>query len=118
MEPCIFCLIAAKKAPANFVFEDEEYFIIKPLKALAQVHLLVIPRRHFASLNDLSASDAALAGRLLFAARKAAELAGIPNDYRTVINTGAKGGQSVFHLHLHVLGGTPLDNSLLTKGLK
>ena len=118
MEQCIFCLIAAKKAPAAFVYEGDEYFVIKPLDQLAPVHLLVIPRRHFSSLNDLNSDDAALAGRLLMGARKAAELAGIPDGYRTVINTGSKGGQTVFHLHIHVLGGAPIERSLLTKGLK
>jgi histidine triad (HIT) family protein len=118
MDNCIFCAIIEKKAPARYVFESEEFIIIKPLTALAPVHLLIIPRRHFSSLNDLTPADDALAGRLLMAARKAAELAGIPGGYRTVINTGAKGGQTVFHLHIHMLGGSPLDNSLLTKGLK
>jgi histidine triad (HIT) family protein len=118
MDNCIFCAIVDKKAPARYVFESEEYIIIKPLKDLAPVHLLIIPRRHFSSLNDLAPEDDALAGRLLMAARKAAELAGIPDGYRTVINTGAKGGQTVFHLHIHILGGSPLGNSLLIKGLK
>jgi histidine triad (HIT) family protein len=118
MDNCIFCAIIDKKAPARYVFESEEFIIIKPLTALAPMHLLIIPRRHFSSLNDLTPTDAPLAGRLLMAARKAAELAGIPDDYRTVINTGAKGGQTVFHLHIHMLGGSLLDNSLLSKGLK
>ncbi len=118
MEDCIFCLIAAKKAPARFVYESEEYFIIKPLQELAPVHLLVIPRRHFSSLNEIELADAPLAGRLLLAARKAAEIAGIADGFRTVINTGAKGGQTVFHLHIHVLGGAKLDHSLIAKGLQ
>jgi len=118
MDNCIFCAIIEKKAPARYVYESDEFIIIKPLTAFAPVHLLIIPCRHFTSLNDLTPSDDALAGRLLMAARKAAELGGIPEGYRTVINTGAGGGQTVFHLHIHVLGGAPLDNSLLTRGLK
>jgi len=118
MDNCIFCAIIEKKAPARYVYESDEFIIIKPLTAFAPVHLLIIPCRHFSSLNDLTPSDDALAGRLLMAARKAAELGGIPEGYRTVINTGASGGQTVFHLHIHVLGGAPLDNSLLTRGLK
>jgi len=118
MDNCIFCAIIEKKAPARYVYESDEFIIIKPLTAFAPVHLLIIPCRHFSSLNDLTPSDDALAGRLLMAARKAAELGGIPDGYRTVINTGAGGGQTVFHLHIHVLGGAPLDNSLLTRGLK
>ena len=118
MDNCIFCRIIEKKAPASLVYEDEEYIIIKPLDELAPVHLLVIPRQHFSSMNDLTTEDAPLAGRMLLAARKAAELGGIQDGFRTVINTGAKGGQTVFHLHIHVLGGAPLNTSLITKGLK
>lgn len=118
MENCIFCSIIEKKSPATCYYEDEDCIIIKPLKAFAPVHLLIIPRRHFTSLNDLTAADDALAGRLLRKARKAAEIGGIPEGYRTVINTGAGGGQTVFHLHIHVLGGGPLDDTLITRGLK
>lgn len=118
MDNCIFCRIIEKKSPTRLVFEGEDYIIIKPLAELAPVHLLVIPRRHISSLNDLDPADAELAGRLLLGARKAAELAGIPEGYRTVINTGAKGGQTVFHLHIHMLGGASLTDSLLTKGLQ
>jgi len=118
MENCIFCSIVEKKAPATYYYEDEDCIIIKPLKAFAPVHLLIIPRRHFTSLNDLTAADDALTGRLLRKARKASEIGGIPEGYRTVINTGTGGGQTVFHLHIHVLGGSPLDDTLLTRGLK
>lgn len=117
MENCVFCQIIEKHAPAKTLFEGEEYIIIKPLVELAPVHLLVIPRQHFASLNDLTVRNAPLAGRLLFAARHAAQLAGIQDGYRTVINTGVKGGQTVFHLHIHVLGGGPINASLIAKGL-
>jgi|APMed6443717190_1056831.scaffolds.fasta_scaffold423753_2 histidine triad (HIT) family protein len=118
MDNCIFCRIIEKKAPARLVYESDEYIVIKPLDELAPVHLLVIPCRHISSMNEITIEDAPLAGRLLLAARKAAELGGIKDGFRTVINTGAKGGQTVFHLHIHVLGGARLDNSLITKGLK
>lgn len=117
MENCIFCRIVEKQAPAKLIYEEDEYIVIKPLVDLAPVHLLIIPRKHFSSLNDLSLEDAPLLGRLVLATRKAAELGGIQDGFRTVINTGAKGGQTVFHLHIHVLGGVPLDRSLISKGL-
>lgn len=117
MVNCVFCRIIEKKAPATLVYESDEYIVIKPLVDLAPVHLLIIPRKHFSSLNDISLEDAPHTGRLVLAARKAAELGGIQDGFRTVINTGAKGGQTVFHLHIHVLGGAPLDTSLIAKGL-
>lgn len=117
MEPCVFCQIIEKELPAKIWYEDDELFIISTIQPLAPVHLLVIPRQHIASLNAARPEDASLLGRLLLGARKAAELAGAAEGYRTVINTGAGGGQTVFHLHIHVLGGSAIDKSLLTKGL-
>jgi histidine triad (HIT) family protein len=118
MENCIFCKIVDKSVPAKIWYSDEHVFVISDNKPLTPVHLLVIPRIHIASLDELSASEVVLAGRLLLAAKQAAQLAGIQGGYRVVVNTGEKGGQSVFHLHLHVLGGAPIEPSLITKGLK
>lgn len=102
MESCIFCKIAGGAIPTPFVYEDDAAVAFRDLQPQAPVHLLVVPRRHVASLGE--ASDEALLGRLLAAARAAAARAGL-QQYRVVINTGADAGQSVFHLHLHVLGG-------------
>lgn len=119
MDNCVFCQIIEKKLPAKFWYEDDDLFIITTNQPLAPVHLLVIPREHISSLNEASPEDASLLGRLLLGARKAAQLAGIAESgFRTVINTGAGGGQTVFHLHIHVLGGAHIDRSLLTKGLQ
>jgi histidine triad (HIT) family protein len=102
MESCIFCKIVGGGIPTPFIYEDEEIVAFRDIQPQAPVHFLVVPRQHVASLNE--AQDALLLGRLLLAARKAAEKTGL-EQYRLVVNTGAEAGQSVFHLHLHVLGG-------------
>lgn len=102
MDPCIFCQIAGGATSTPFVYEDDEAVAFRDIQPQAPVHLLVVPRRHVASLNE--ALDERALGRLLAAARRAAAQAGLP-QYRVVINTGAEAGQSVPHLHLHVLGG-------------
>lgn len=105
MESCIFCQIAGGAIPTPFVYQDGEIVAFRDIQPQAPVHLLVVPRRHVASLNE--AQDEALLGRLLLAARRAAAAAGL-EQHRVVVNTGAQAGQSVFHLHLHVLGGRPM----------
>ena len=102
MEECIFCRIVNGGIPTLFIHEDDEAVAFRDIQPQAPVHLLVVPRCHVASLND--ARDEALLGRLLTVARQAAAKAGL-EQFRVVINTGAEAGQSVFHLHLHVLGG-------------
>jgi histidine triad (HIT) family protein len=106
MESCIFCRIAAGEAPAEIVLADDEAVAFRDLMPKAPTHLLVIPRRHVASLAGAGPADQALMGRLLLMAAEAARRAGIADGgYRVVTNVGAGAGQSVFHLHLHVLGG-------------
>lgn len=102
MQDCIFCRIAGGALPTPFVYEDGEAVAFRDVQPQAPVHLLVVPRRHVASLSE--AGDEALLGRLLGAARRAAAKAGL-EQYRLVINCGEQAGQSVFHLHVHVLGG-------------
>ncbi len=102
MDACIFCKIAGGAIPTTFVYEDDEIVAFRDIQPQAPVHLLVVPRRHLASMNE--ARDEQLLGRLLLAARQAAFASGL-KEYRVVVNTGAQAGQSVFHLHLHVLGG-------------
>jgi len=106
MEPCIFCKIAGGKIPIAFILEDELAVSFKDIEPQAPVHVVVIPRRHVASLNE--AHDPQLLGHLLDFARKTAEKVGLA-QYRLVINNGRDAGQSVFHLHLHILGGRKLD---------
>jgi histidine triad (HIT) family protein len=106
MESCIFCRIAAGEAPAEIVLADDEALAFRDLTPRAPTHLLVIPRRHVVSLAAAGAEDQALLGRLLLMAAEAARRTGIADGgYRVVTNSGAGAGQSVFHIHLHVLGG-------------
>lgn len=106
MEDCIFCKIVAGQIPAEIVFEDDAVMAFRDLNPQAPTHLLVIPKRHIASLNDLTADDQPLMGRLFTAAQEIAVQEGFADaGYRTVVNCNADGGQTVFHVHLHLLGG-------------
>jgi histidine triad (HIT) family protein len=109
MDGCLFCRIAAGEVPARILLAEDEVVVFHDVAPRAPTHLLVIPRRHIASLAAATPEDAALLGRLMLAAAEAARVAGIAESgFRVVTNTGAGAGQSVFHLHLHVLGGRPL----------
>ena len=106
-DSCLFCRIARKEIPATIVFEDETLVAFRDIDAKAPTHVLVIPREHIASLND--ATDASLLGAMQIAAAKIARSEGIADSgYRTVMNCGADAGQTVFHVHLHLLGGRKL----------
>jgi histidine triad (HIT) family protein len=103
---CIFCKIAAGQVPATKVHEDERCLAIRDLNPQAPVHVLVIPREHVATINDLTAAHEPMAGHLLrVGAKVARELGLAESGYRLVFNTNADAGQTVFHIHLHVLGG-------------
>lgn len=106
---CIFCKIAKKVIPVTPVYEDAEVIAFNDVKPQAPVHVLVIPRAHIERINDLSEKDAALAGKLIVAARKIAREKGIEaSGYRIVLNCNKDAGQEVFHLHAHLLGGRTL----------
>ena len=106
---CIFCKIAAGEIPAAKVFEDERAFVFRDINPQAPTHALVIPRAHVASLNEAGEADEALLGHLLLVAARVARDGGLAEDgYRTVVNTGAGAGQTVFHVHVHLLGGRSL----------
>ena len=106
---CIFCKIAAGSIPASVVHSSERLVAFRDIDPKAPVHILVIPREHLESLDDASQKDEGLLGHLLrVGARVANDLGHAESGYRTVINTGAGAGQSVFHLHVHVLAGRPL----------
>jgi histidine triad (HIT) family protein len=102
---CLFCKIAAKEIPAKFVYEDPEIFAFEDIGPQAPTHLLICPRKHIASLEDASDEDQLMLGRLQLVAAKLAQERKLAEGYRTVINTGNAAGQSVLHLHLHLLGG-------------
>ena len=104
---CIFCNVAAGKIPATVVKRGDGMLAFRDINPQAPTHLLVIPVKHVASLNDTS--DPQLIGRLMLFARELAREVGIADQgYRVVVNTNPDGGQTVFHLHLHVLGGRPM----------
>jgi histidine triad (HIT) family protein len=106
MEDCIFCHIIERKASAKIVYEDETVVAFEDVRPQSPVHLLVITRKHMASLNEATAEDEKLLGHLLtVAAQLARERQLATKGYRTVINNGSWAGQSVSHLHVHVLGG-------------
>lgn len=103
---CLFCKIAAKQIPAKIAFEDDDLVAFHDINPGAPTHLLVIPRKHLTSLDEASADDQALLGKLLLACQRVAREQGIAQSgFRVVANTGPNAGQSVFHIHLHVLGG-------------
>jgi histidine triad (HIT) family protein len=103
-EQCLFCRIVRREIPAKIVLETEECLAFRDINPQAPVHVVVIPKEHVASLNEVR--DAATVGRLGLVAAEIARREGIAESgYRTVINTNADGGQTVFHLHLHLLGG-------------
>jgi len=105
---CLFCNIIAGKTPGEFVHQDQSCVVIRDVSPQAPMHLLVIPRDHSESLNEASQKDESLLGHLLRVGARMANNQG-HDDYRTVINTGAGAGQSVFHLHVHVLGGRVMN---------
>jgi histidine triad (HIT) family protein len=108
-DDCIFCKIVAGEIPAGKVYEDERAVAFRDINPQAPTHALVIPRSHVASLNEADEADEALLGHLLVVAARVARQAGHADaGYRTVINTGAQAGQTVFHVHVHVLGGRGL----------
>jgi histidine triad (HIT) family protein len=107
---CLFCKIIAGEIPADLLHTDEHCIAIRDLNPQAPTHVLIIPREHMESLNDASNRDEPLLGHLLrVGARIANDEGHSESGYRTVINTGAGAGQSVFHLHVHVLGGRPMN---------
>ena len=107
---CLFCRIVAGEIPASKVYEDERLFAFNDINPQAPMHVLVVPKRHVATLNDLVAEDDALVGAMVRTAAAIAKEKGYDGPgFRTVFNCNAQAGQTVFHLHLHVLGGRPLS---------
>ena len=103
-DECLFCRIATGEMSAEIVHEDDDLVTFRDINPQAPTHILVIPRKHVASVDDLEPADAELVGKLFLAAKEVAADEGL-EGYRLVVNNGAEAGQSVFHIHLHVLGG-------------
>lgn len=109
MNDCLFCRIIAGKLPSDRVLETQDLVAFRDIDPKAPVHVLVVPRRHVATLNDLVPEDAELIGKLVLAAREIAQRENIAAPgYRVVMNCNAGAGQTVFHIHLHLLGGRPM----------
>lgn len=102
---CIFCKIVAGQIPSRKVHEDSELLAFHDINPWAPVHVLIIPKLHLASLADAGPEHEALLGRMMGLAPRLMKELGVTNGFRTVVNTGKDGGQEVFHLHMHVLGG-------------
>lgn len=105
-ENCLFCKMVSGEIKPDLVYQDGQVLAFRDINPQAPTHILVIPKRHFATLNELRDEDMELAGRLLLTAKRIAKEAGLAEaGYRTVMNTNADAGQTVFHVHLHLLGG-------------
>lgn len=102
---CLFCKIGRKEIPAKLVHEDADVFAFEDISPQAPTHILICPRKHFESLNEATAEDQAALGKIQIIAAKLARERNLLGGYRTVVNTGRGAGQTVFHLHLHLLGG-------------
>ena len=103
---CVFCKIIAGEIPSDTVYQDEEIIAFRDIKPIAPVHLIIIPRKHIPSLDQMKEADATLLGRMVAVANRLAKEEGVAEKgYRLAINCGAEGGQLVPHLHLHILGG-------------
>jgi histidine triad (HIT) family protein len=108
MSDCLFCKIAAGEIPSEIVYEDEHLVVFRDINPKAEVHLLVIPRAHIASLDEVTPEQDALLAHMLRFLPQLAKSQGLNDGFRTIINTGKGGGQIIFHLHMHLLGGEDL----------
>ncbi len=102
---CIFCQILVRELPGEILYEDQDLAVIKDINPEAPVHLLIIPKRHFDSLNSLDEQSLEIGGKMLLAAKKMAEVQGIQSAYKILVNTGREAGQQIRHLHMHLIGG-------------
>jgi len=105
MENCIFCKIAKKEIPSTAVYEDDHLYAFRDLNPQAPEHILIIPKKHIARVENLQEEDTELMGRIVIAAQKIAEKLDLKKGYRLVFNNGPDGGQEVEHIHLHLMGG-------------
>ena|SRR5450755_2864670 len=109
MSTCVFCQIIRGEIPCKKVFEDDHTFAFEDLNPQGPTHVLIIPKKHIVGLKEASSEDAEIVGRCHLAAAEIARDRNIENGYRTVLNVGPGAGQSVFHLHVHLIGGRKLE---------
>lgn len=113
MSECIFCDIVKNKLPTEIVYEDDLLLAFKDVQPLAPIHILIIPKAHIISINDLEEKDAELVGRMILVAKKLAEEKGIAKDgYKLLFRVGKYGQQEVPHIHLHLIGGVQLKEDI------
>ena len=105
---CLFCRIIEGSIPSKAVYQDDQCYVFADINPQAPVHVLVVPREHISSIADMSKEHSALIGHLHWVAAEITRSKGLTKGYRTVINTGEDGGQTVEHIHVHLLGGRPL----------
>lgn len=114
MADCIFCMINERKIPSTIVYEDDKVLAFNDINPVAPVHVIIIPKEHIANVNDLTQENASVLGDIHMAAKKIAAKLGIAdNGYRLINNCGADAGQTVFHLHYHLIGGIKLGAKIL-----
>ena len=110
---CIFCKICAGEIPSQKVYEDEDLLAFRDINPQAPVHVLVVPKSHFATLAEMDAAQAELLKKCFVRIPHIAERAGLTNGYRLIVNQGKDAGQTVMHLHVHILGGAPMGEKML-----
>ena len=114
MDDCLFCKIIKGEIPSQKVYEDDEILAFKDINPAAPVHILVIPKKHIASIAQMEKEDEALVGRIYTVINKIAEEQGVKEDgFRVIVNCGKNGGQEVMHLHFHLLAGTKLGEKIV-----
>jgi histidine triad (HIT) family protein len=113
---CIFCRIVSGEIPSRKIYEDDEVFAFHDIQPLAPVHFMIVPKRHIASLADCDMSHQALLGRIMAVAPRLAREQGSTDGFRTIINSGRVGGQEVYHLHMHVIGGPQPLGPMIKRG--
>lgn len=110
MSDCIFCKISSKEIPSDAFYEDEDIFVFKDIKPKTPVHLLIISKKHISSINDVEEDDILLMGKMIYRGKMMAIKQGVAErGYKLIFNCGKEGGQSVYHIHLHLLGGKKLN---------
>ena len=113
MEDCLFCKIAAGQIPSNKVYEDEDVFAFRDINPQTPVHILVIPKAHVSSVLESDKLPAGMCDKLMHTCAQIAKAEGLDNGYRVVNNCGEDGGQTVMHLHFHILGGLKLSEKIV-----
>lgn len=114
MQDCLFCKIIRKEIPADIVYEDEEILAFKDIQPAAPIHILVIPKKHISSINEIETEDEALVGKIYTKIKEIAKQQGVDETgYRVIVNCGKDAGQEVMHLHFHLLAGKKLGEKII-----